>query len=169
MGWGYVESIYRSNTLCIGPNSEPTKTNPRRGRGPRHLPPSAITGQFFKKSRHLGVWCLNRYLLHGVSARAPVRRIFVRQKVCYAPLPFGEHISPAMERSNYFHFQSHHNYIPYRRTRWSKCMNLLFNSKTVYMCIEQGLLGLGGGGWILSAEVSGRSAGVSVWKGGGGG
>ncbi len=24
-GWGYAESIYRSNTLCISPDSEPIK------------------------------------------------------------------------------------------------------------------------------------------------
>ncbi len=61
-GWrgsGCVESIYRSYTLCIWPDSKPTKllyhpkqkTN-KEGRGPqtdKHLPPSPFTGQYIRK------------------------------------------------------------------------------------------------------------------------
>ncbi len=32
----------------------------------KHLPPNTFTGQFFKKSRHLGFWCLYRYLVHDL-------------------------------------------------------------------------------------------------------
>jgi hypothetical protein len=54
-GFGYVESIFRSNTR---PDSEPIKLlyHPKKikeGRGPqidKHLPPSTFTGQFLRKA-----------------------------------------------------------------------------------------------------------------------
>ncbi len=58
-----MESIYRSYTLCIWPDSEPTKllNHPKQknyeGREPqtdKHLPPNPFTGQFFMKRRPLG-------------------------------------------------------------------------------------------------------------------
>jgi hypothetical protein len=53
-----VESIYRSYTLCISPEAEPTKLlfHPKQkpeGGGPqtdKHLPPSTFTGQLLRKS-----------------------------------------------------------------------------------------------------------------------
>jgi hypothetical protein len=63
-GSGCVESIYRSYTMCISPDSEPTNicfTSPNKaleGRGPqtdKHLPSSTfLYWSIFKKSPHLG-------------------------------------------------------------------------------------------------------------------
>ncbi len=62
---GYVESIYRSNTLRIWPNSEPTKLlqHPKQNlgvegasnKGLRHLLTSPFTGQFLRKADILGL------------------------------------------------------------------------------------------------------------------
>ncbi len=58
-GSGCVECIYRSYTLCIWPDSEPTKLlyhlkqKPKEGREPqtdKHLPPSPFKGQFLRKA-----------------------------------------------------------------------------------------------------------------------
>ncbi len=42
-------TIFRTYKIAL-----PPQTKPRKGGGLRHLPPSPFTGQFFKKSRHLG-------------------------------------------------------------------------------------------------------------------
>ncbi len=83
-GSGCVESIYMSYTLCIWPDSEPTKLlnhptqKPRRGGGLRqintcrHVP---LLVNFFLKPT-LRVWCLYRYLVHAFNSHshAPVSK-----------------------------------------------------------------------------------------------
>jgi hypothetical protein len=77
-GSGCVESIYRSYTLCIWPDSELTKLlyhrkqKPRWGEGAtdKHLPPSPFAGQFFKKSRHLWLESIS-YLVPGLLEPRP--------------------------------------------------------------------------------------------------
>ncbi len=62
-GWGYVESIYSSDTLCISPNYEPstkllyhpnTPNKTQEGREPRTPASKSLYWSIFKKSRHLG-------------------------------------------------------------------------------------------------------------------
>jgi len=63
-----TQSIYRSYTLCIWPDSEHTKFifHPREGRGPqtdKHLPPIPLQVNFWEKLT-FRVWCLFSYLVH---------------------------------------------------------------------------------------------------------
>ncbi len=51
------------------------KENPRRGGGlghinTKHLPPSPFTSQFLRKPT-FRVWCLYRYLVHGIDSFSP--------------------------------------------------------------------------------------------------
>jgi hypothetical protein len=76
-GWGCVESIYRSNTLCIWPDSEPKKiplppqTKPRRGGGLRVWGSDTCrqVPLLFMKSRHLGsgvfidIWSMGKSII----------------------------------------------------------------------------------------------------------
>ncbi len=71
---GYVESIYRSYTLCILPDTEPKKflppkQKPVRGEGLRQLNtcrPIPLQVNFEEKTT-LRVWCLYSYLVHGIA------------------------------------------------------------------------------------------------------
>ncbi len=71
-GLGCVESIYRSYTLCIWPDSEPTKLlyhpkqKPRRGGCLRQINTCRqvpLLVNFYEKST-FRVWCLYSYLVH---------------------------------------------------------------------------------------------------------
>ncbi len=65
-GSGCLESIYRSCTLCISPDSDPSKLlyRPREHQTDKHLPPGPLTGQLLRKPT-FRVWCLYSYLVHG--------------------------------------------------------------------------------------------------------
>jgi hypothetical protein len=75
-----VESIYRSYTLCTGPDSEPTKllyhpkTKTLEGKGHKkveHLPPSAFTGKFLRKADLVhALW--NLWYISGLRAESCV-------------------------------------------------------------------------------------------------
>jgi hypothetical protein len=54
-GWGCVESIYRSNTLCIWQDTEPSKLlyHPRGPQTVKHLPARYLCRSIFNKNRHL--------------------------------------------------------------------------------------------------------------------
>ena len=73
-----MENIYKSNTLCILPDSEPTKLlyHPKQkyrgGHTDKHLPPSTFTRKFLRKADigfgfFTDIWSMIQYVQNRIG------------------------------------------------------------------------------------------------------